>query len=277
MDLERRADAEQQRGGRGERLRASERALGQQLAEQHDVRLQRLAAVAAGDAVGGGGEPLPHRLELVGAPQARHEDVAIEPCTSTSSRVPAAACRPSMFCVSTAARRPAARARRGRGGRRWAACRAGSRSARRRTPRSATGSRRKARMCATSIGSTFAHRPVCGRAEVRDAGRHGDARAGEGHDGPARADQRGELRGRSAHAPLKRGGAPAEEGGDALARVLGGEHGAERLALGRKPLVEVAVVGDALDLLDRQRRLAGELAAPARARRRTARGRPRRG
>ena len=36
----------------------------------------------------------------------------------------------------------------------------------------------------------------------------------------------------------------------------------ERVELGRQARVEVAVLGDALDLLDRERRLAGQLAAP---------------
>ena len=42
------------------------------------------------------------------APHARHEAVEIEPCTSITSREPAAACRPSMFWVITASSRPAA-------------------------------------------------------------------------------------------------------------------------------------------------------------------------
>ena len=47
VDLERGADAEQHVGARGQRVGALQRVLGQPLAEQHDVGLQRLAAVAA--------------------------------------------------------------------------------------------------------------------------------------------------------------------------------------------------------------------------------------
>src|SRR5215207_6426026 len=45
VDLQRGPDAQQQVGARGELVRALERSIGQELAEQHHVGLQRLAAV----------------------------------------------------------------------------------------------------------------------------------------------------------------------------------------------------------------------------------------
>src|SRR5437588_12145944 len=54
----------------------------------------------------------------------------------------------------------------------------------------------------------------------------------------------------------------AEECADPFLRVLGLEGGGEPLRLVLEPLIEVAVRGDFLDLLDRQRCLAGELARP---------------
>ena len=52
IDLERGPDAQQQVGSGGQCLGARERRLGKQLAEQHDVGLERRAAVAARDARG---------------------------------------------------------------------------------------------------------------------------------------------------------------------------------------------------------------------------------
>ena len=56
-----------------------------------------------------------------------------------------------------------------------------------------------------------------------------------------------------------------------------GEHGRERPLLGLDPLVEIAGGGDALDLLQRERRLARRACAPRRARCRAVRGLRRRG
>ena len=50
-------------------------------------------------------------------------------------------------------------------------------------------------------------------------------------------------------------GALLDEGGDPLSGVVGGERGAEALLLSLDPLVKVAGARDALDLLDRDRRL----------------------
>ena len=56
-----------------------------------------------------GGEARAHLGQRVAAaPQARHDDVSIEPWTSTSSRVPARRCSRSMFCVMTASSSPRA-------------------------------------------------------------------------------------------------------------------------------------------------------------------------
>ena len=77
VDLERGADAEQQvgRAPRASDARV-ERRLRQQLAEQHDVGLQRRAAVAARHAVGGRLEPRAHLGERVAARRsARQDDV----------------------------------------------------------------------------------------------------------------------------------------------------------------------------------------------------------
>ena len=62
--------------------------------------------------------------------------------------------------------------------------------------------------------------------------------------------------------PLHFGAAFAEEGGDALLRVLAAEGGGEAALLGLDALVEVGAVGDELDLLAGDRRLGGQLAPP---------------
>src|SRR4051794_36668522 len=54
----------------------------------------------------------------------------------------------------------------------------------------------------------------------------------------------------------------AEECADPLLRVIGLEGSGKSLRLGLKTLVEVAVRGDLLDLLDRDRRLVRELPRP---------------
>ena len=84
----------------------------------------------------------------------------------------------------------------------------------------------------------------------------------------AASDQLGQPRGRRggaerAHRPRNRGRALAQEGGDPLASVLGGEHRARSPAFSAAiPASRSPVADDPLDLLDRQRRLAGELARP---------------
>ena len=61
-------------------------------------------------------------------------------------------------------------------------------------------------MWATSIGSTFSHSPVPGRAEVRDPRRHGDPGARQRHHRAGRADQLGQRGGgTNAHFPLNSG------------------------------------------------------------------------
>src|ERR1043166_4906694 len=107
-------------------------------------------------------------------------------------------------------------------------------------------------MWATSIGSTFAHSPVCG---VRKSG------IPDGTEIPAPGSARRGRPGCSLPLELRR--ALPEEGGDPLARVLARERRDEAPLLGLDALVEVAGVRHALDLLERDRRLAGELAAPA--------------
>src|SRR4051794_3309203 len=112
-------------------------------------------------------------------------------------------------------------------------------------------------MWATSMGSTFAHRPVIG---VRKSGMPD----GTEMPAPVRAttgpeDRISEAR-RSAPTELRR--ALLDERGDALAGVLGAERGHEPVALGGQALVDVAGERHALDLLERQRRLPGRLARP---------------
>src|SRR5581483_4683339 len=126
-------------------------------------------------------------------------------------------------------------------------------------------------MWATSIGSTFSHRPVPGErksgipegtempapvsATTERAPRISSAR----RPTPARVAA-GCAVTSSAALELRR--AFAQEGGDALLGVLAGERGREALLLGLDAGVEIALGRDALDLLDRERRLACEPPRP---------------
>ncbi len=67
---------------------------------------------------------------------------------------------------------------------------------------------------------------------------------------------------RIAHRPWNRAAALLQEGRDPLAGVLGAEGGDERLLLRLEPGLDVTGGGNALDLLDGHRSLAGELARP---------------
>src|SRR3954470_10193880 len=102
-------------------------------------------------------------------------------------------------------------------------------------------------MCATSIGSTFSHSPVPG---VRKSG------IPEGTEIPAPVSATTEPAPRTSSAsratpaeppaPLTSGPAPLrlallDEGGDALAPVLGGQRGDELLALELDARVELGV------------------------------------
>src|SRR5262245_799823 len=128
-------------------------------------------------------------------------------------------------------------------------------------------------MCATSIGSTFSHRPVPGerksgipdgteipapvRATTEPAPRISSARRStsvptvltEPRSGPCSLAL--ELRG-----PL------LQERRDPLARVLGTEDRREPGLLGPYARIEIARSGHGLDLLDRQRRLPSQLPRP---------------
>src|SRR4051794_28333472 len=122
-------------------------------------------------------------------------------------------------------------------------------------------------MWATSMGSTFSHRPVCG---LRKSG------IPDGTEIPAPVSattgpaERMSSASRSAADVTATGGSPTlesrapllDERRDPLAGVLGRERLHEPLALGGEALVEVAGVGDGLDLLEGDRRLAGELPRP---------------
>src|SRR5690348_7683719 len=110
-------------------------------------------------------------------------------------------------------------------------------------------------MWATSIGSTFAHRPVSG---VRKSG----IPAGTDTPAPVRATAQRDSWTNAASEPMAPPAAVpplltgpfrgpfAEEGGDALLGVLAAEGGREAALLGLDPVVKVAPVGDQLDLLD---------------------------
>src|SRR5438477_10792441 len=115
-------------------------------------------------------------------------------------------------------------------------------------------------MCATSIGSTFSHRPVPGE-------RKSGMPLGTDMPAPVNATVQREERISSASRSTPGSALFAfkprrpllEKRGDSLARVLGLEHVAERLLLGGNPLVEIGLVRHALDALGRQRRLTGKL------------------
>src|SRR5215218_4669434 len=120
-------------------------------------------------------------------------------------------------------------------------------------------------MWATSIGSTFSHSPVPG---LRKSGMPD----GTEIPAPARATALSEVARSSASSAtyhLRPGSFPpetrlplAEERADPFLRVLRPEGGPEGLGFDPETLVEVPVTRDLLDPLDRQRRLAGELACP---------------
>ena len=128
-----------------------------------------------------------------------------------------------------------------------AACRRATRSAGRRSSQKRSGSRRKASMCATSIGSTFSHSPVPGVRKSGMPGRHRDPGAGQ-DDGAlgARAAARRAAPSRRVESrrslALELRPALAEEGADALLRVLGAERASRSPALGLDALVQVGRV-----------------------------------
>src|SRR5215217_6240839 len=108
-------------------------------------------------------------------------------------------------------------------------------------------------MCATSIGSTFSHRPVTCSTRVVTA-RWRPLGAFTVRRTAARSlalEPRPTLR---------------QERGDPLARVIGAEGPCEPLALHAKSLVERRLRGALLDLLHRNRRLLGQLPRPCQSR-----------
>ena len=122
-------------------------------------------------------------------------------------------------------------------------------------------------MWATSIGSTFVHSPVPGerKSGIPD-GTEIPAPVSATTE-PARADQLGQAQRPApwpgvAHLPSNRGPRFCRKAEIPSLGVAGAEHGGERLLLGLDPGVEVAGRRHPLDLLDRQRRLAGQLAGP---------------
>src|SRR4051812_15741125 len=125
-------------------------------------------------------------------------------------------------------------------------------------------------MCATSIGLTFSHMPVPGE---RKSGMP------DGTDTPAPVSTTAERASRSMSArwvalsmlvlvanvllALEMRRPLAEEGADALLRVLRVERRLEPARLGLEALAELAGGGHGLDLLDRNGGLLRELARPS--------------
>ena len=256
-------------------------AAGQHLAEEDDVGLD--VARASGRSTGATfvDTPGPRRAGEL-APQSTQLELRIEPWTSIT--LPRAGLEMEHVDVLGDHRFQQARgdrARRAPRGRGSADLPSRVGSAAGRSPRSATDRRGR-----HDVGDL--HRvdllpeALAGGAEVGDARGHRDARAGQGdravERGPVQEqcslrrprDGRWEPRMPCLLAlPLR--AALAEEGGDALRGVLGARKAfGEAGLLGLDALVEVALVGDELDLLDRERRLAGELSRPARSPRRAA-------
>ena len=190
IDLERGADAQQQVRAGAQRVRLLHRLLGQHLAEQHDVRLHRPHRSRSARRRRSSNIAV-HLLERDRSSQhSQHEPVSIVPCTSITRRDPALRCSVSMFCVIDGLEHaPRPRARRARGAQRSAACPRACRSAAGSRTRSAPGRCRKTSMCATSIGSTFSHRPVPGERKSGMPAGHGDAGAGQRDGAARRADQ----------------------------------------------------------------------------------------
>src|ERR1700760_4348620 len=125
-------------------------------------------------------------------------------------------------------------------------------------------------MWATSIGLTFAHSPVPGeRKSGMPDGTEMPAPVSATTE-PARSIRRASVVAAAVSVALTRAPSLAtepraallEERRDPLAGVLGGEHVRERLLLLLDARVDVDGTGHALDLLDRQRRLFGQLARP---------------
>ena len=247
-------------------LRPRQRLLGQVLAEQHHVRLQRRAAVAAW-------HPLRDRSRAGSGPRRSIARAAIEARRMRDRPVhldQVLRARAGVQAVDVlgdhgvAASRPAP-ARRAPRGRDWALVLERLETLAVEAPER-LGFRWNASMWATSIGSTFSHSPVPGERKsgipdgtempapvsARLSRPRGSARRGAG----GRA-------GRSRRSlPSKCGRALLQERRDPLARVLGGEGGQECLLLGLESGVKVAGGGHPLDLLDRDRRLRRELPRP---------------
>ena len=157
---------------------------GEQLAEQHDVGLQRrAAALAARHAVAvAAARRARTSSSATRPPQARHEQLAMLPCTSTSSRVPARRWSMSMFWVITAVEQPALLQRHER------AVRAVGLLGAERGEALAVEAPEAHGIAAERVDVRDLHRvdplpqPGPGRAEVGDARGHRDARAGQRDD-----------------------------------------------------------------------------------------------
>ena len=191
VDLERGADAQHQVGLEAERLRLASAASGS--ISPNSTTSGFSGATHAWHS----GAPSPRRAAH--HPLERHLAAALEAHALLDRPVhldqplacPRARCSRSMFWVITAADEPAPLQL---GERRVGAVRLlvheRGEALRRRSCQKRSGSRRQASMWATSIGSTFSHSPVPGRAEVRDPRGHRDPGAGEDDGALGVAQQR---------------------------------------------------------------------------------------
>ena len=187
-DLERRADDEQQPRPRASSVARSIAPGGRSSPNSVDARLQDLAAVAAerrgrsSSCARTASRPSVQR-------QLGHTAERIEPCTSTTSRLPARECSVSMFWVTTARTSP----RRSSSASAWCPGSA--------PPRAAGGSARgrRPRPAPDRAGTPGSRRPRAGRprpdpgrrAEVGDPALRGDARARQDDARLALAQERG--------------------------------------------------------------------------------------
>ena len=126
VDLQRGAHAQHQVGLLGQGVGLGHGLGGQQLAEQHHVRLERRdASPALGRAVGALASISTTSLQRHLAAALQADALAIEPCTSTTRSLPAARCSRSMFWVMTPAHQaPALELGDRLGEPRWGPCRA---------------------------------------------------------------------------------------------------------------------------------------------------------
>ncbi len=262
VDLERRADAQHQVGVRRERLR-----LGRPRPPAGAPRRapRPASAAARSDRSSASPDPLPTARALrsrpTSTPQSRQTLRSIDPWTSTTRREPAEPMEPVDVLGDHAAEEAPALELRECLVRRVRTSVVEAREPFAVEPPEAV------RVAVERVDVGDLHRvhvaPQAGPrgAEVRDARGHGDTRPGQRHS-PLRPARSGRRAWRRPSLALELGLALAQESRDALLGVLRRERLREPLPFLPQPLVEVGRMRDALDLLDRDRRLSGELPGP---------------